>query len=226
MTAGGAMAQAESARARVPADARAWSAPVIDGTAVLTGRGRRMTEQQREEERRLFAETEAAAKAAGLAAARKEMAPLQAALEEKIRAANAMLEALSRPLAQVDDVVHEQIARLALLIARAVVRRELRTDPTQIIGMVRETVGLLPASGRGARVSLHPEDAALVRERLTPAGPEAAWSIAEDPTLSRGDCRVHTDYARLDARVETRLNEALAALVGEERARSRDGEVT
>jgi flagellar assembly protein FliH len=205
-------------------DARAWSAPVIDGAAVLSGRGRRMTEAQREEERRIHAEAEAAGKAAGLAAARKEMAPLQAVLEENSRAVRAALDALSRPLAQVDDVVHEQIATLALLIARAVVRRELRTDPAQVIGMVRETVALLPASGRGARVALHPEDAALLRERLTPAGPEAAWSIIEDPALSRGDCRVHTDYARIDARVETRLNEALAALVGEERARPRDGE--
>jgi flagellar assembly protein FliH len=221
-----AMPQAEAARAFVPADARAWNAPVIDGTSMSSGRGRRMTEAQREDERRLFAEAEAAGKAAGLAAARKEMAPLNAALDEKTRAINAMLDALSRPLAKVDDVVHEQIATLALLIARAVVRRELRAEPAQIIGMVRETVALLPASGRGARVALHPDDAALVRERLTPAGPEAAWSIVEDPTLSRGDCRVYTDYARLDARVETRLNEALAALVGDERARSRSGEET
>lgn len=220
------MPQAEAARAFAPADARTWAAPVIDGAAVASGRGRRMTEAQREDERRLFAEAEAAGKAAGLAAAKKEMAPQQAALAEKTRAINAMLEALSRPLGQVDDVIHEQIATLALLIARAVVRRELRADPSQIIGIVRETVALLPASGRGARVGLHPEDAAVVRECLTPAGPEASWSIVEDPALSRGDCRVYTDYARLDARIETRLNEALAALVGEERARSRNGEVT
>lgn len=206
------------------AEVRAWSAPPIDGTTVLAGRGRRMSEAQREEDRRIHAEAEAAGKAAGLAAARKEMAPLQAALEENTRVVKAALDALSRPLAQVDDVVHEQIATLALLIARAVVRRELRSDPSQVIGMVRETVALLPASGRGARVLLHPEDAALLRERLSPAGPEAAWSIIEDPALSRGDCRVHTDYARIDARIETRLNEALAALVGEERARARDGE--
>src|SRR5690606_11056335 len=108
------------------------------------------------------------------AAAQKEMAPKLATLEQQVRAFTTALEALSRPLAQVDDVVHEQIARLALLIARAVVRRELRTDPTQVIGMVRETVALLPASARGVRITLHPEDVALLRARLAPAGPEAA----------------------------------------------------
>jgi flagellar assembly protein FliH len=137
-----------------------------------------------------------------------------------------MLDALARPLAHVDDQVHEQIATLAVRIARALLRRELRTDPAQIIVIVRETVALLPASTRGVRVALHPEDAALVRERLVASGPEAAWSIIEDPVLARGDCRVHTDYAQLDARLETRLNEALAALIGEERARPRGGEGT
>jgi flagellar assembly protein FliH len=224
MTGGAAMAQVETAAAGARADARAWSAPVIDGTAVASARGRRMTEAQREEERRFFAEAEAAGRAAGLAAAQKEMAPRLAQLEERTRTVASMLDALSKPLAQLDDVVHDQVATLALLIARAVVRRELRADPSQIIGMVREAVALLPASGRGARVALHPEDAALVRERLTPSGPEAAWSIIEDPALARGDCRVHTDYARLDARIETRLHEALVALLGEERARPRGAE--
>lgn len=202
---------------------QAWTAPEIDGTVVPGSRQRRLDEERREEERRLFAEAQTRGHAAGLAAAKKEMEAMRAEYQQKCRALEAALTALSRPLAQLDEVVHEQIARLAVLIARAVIRRELRTDPAQIIGIVRETVALLPAATRGPRVYLHPEDAALVRERLAPSGPEAAWSIAEDPALARGDCRVHTDYAQVDARVETRLNEALVALLGEERAQPRGG---
>jgi flagellar assembly protein FliH len=100
----------------------------------------------------------------------------------------------------------------------------LRTDPTQIIGIVRETVLLLPASARGVRVVLHPEDASLVRQRLPVNGPDQAWSISEDPVLARGDCRVFTEFAQIDARVESRLSEAIAALLGEERAKSRGTE--
>jgi len=225
VSAGASMMQAERLRDFTPADARTWAAPVIDGAMVAGARGaRRLSEAQREEERRIFAEAEAAGRAAGLAAAQKEIAARTAALEERSRALAVALEALSRPLAQVDDQVHEQLVLLALRIARAVVRRELRMDPTQVIGIVRDAVALLPASVRGPRVLLNPEDAALVRERLVPTGPESAWSIVEDPALARGDCRVLTDHARLDARVETRLNEALTALIGEERTQPRDGE--
>lgn len=149
---------------------------------------------------------------------------MRAALDERARALQSMLDALGRPLAHVDEQVHEQIAMLAVRIASALVRRELRADPTQVIGIVRETVALLPASSRGVRVALHPDDAALVRERLAASGPEAAWSVVEDAVLARGDCRIYTDYAQIDARLETRLSEAIAALLGDERTLPRGGE--
>jgi hypothetical protein len=145
---------------------------------------------------------------------------LQVAADE---AETMRLSAMARTLAQVDDVIHEQITMLALELAHGLLRRELRTDPSQVIGMVRETVALLPVSVQGVRVALHPEDAALVRERLVVAGPESAWAIIDDPALARGDCRVYTDYAQIDARIGTRLNEALAALLGDERSARRDG---
>lgn len=205
-------------------NAQPWSAPLIDGAIVPASSRRRLPEGLREEERRPYAEAEAAGKAAGMAAARKELDAMRAALDERARALQSMLDALGRPLAHVDEQVHEQIAMLAVRIASALVRRELRADPTQVIGIVRETVALLPASSRGVRVALHPDDAALVRERLAASGPEAAWSVVEDAVLARGDCRIYTDYAQIDARLETRLSEAIAALLGDERTLPRGGE--
>lgn len=215
------MHDAEPAGAAPLADARTWAAPVFDGEAVPAGRGRRLSDEAREEERRLFAEAQQRGHAAGLAAGQKQVNEKLAALEAQGRSLVTALEALSRPLAQLDDRVHEQIALLAMRIARAVVRRELRTDPSQVIGIVRDTVALLPAATRGPRVLLHPEDARLVRERIVPSGPEAGWSIVDDPALGRGDCRVLTDHAQVDARIDTRMQEALTALLGEERTQSR-----
>ncbi len=202
-------------------EAPAWQAPVIDGLDSQPG-GRRLTgEQLREEQRRVLAQAEAAGRSSGLAAANKVLEEKGRELDERTRALQAALGALARPLAQVDDVVHQQIAQLAMLVARGLIRRELRADPTQIIGIVRETVALLPASTHGVRVALHPEDAAVVRERVVVSGPESGWSIIDDPALARGDCRVYTDYAQIDARIETRLKESLAALLGDERTAPR-----
>jgi flagellar assembly protein FliH len=208
------------------AEASAWHAPVLDGLEARAS-GRRLSgEELRDEQRRLLIAAETQGRAQGLAAAQKEIDAKIRMLEERTRSLETALNALARPLAQIDDVVHEQITMLALELARGLLRRELRADPSQVIGMVRETVAMLPTSTHGVRVCLHPEDAALVRERLVVSGPEAAWSIVDDPALARGDCRVYTDYAHIDARVATRLNEALAALLGDERAARRDGAAT
>jgi flagellar assembly protein FliH len=70
---------------------------------------------------------------------------------------------------------------------------------------------------------LHPEDAAVVREKLAAPGSESAWKIVEDPVMTRGGCRVTTDTAHIDARLETRLHSIMTAVLGEERTSSTRG---
>jgi flagellar assembly protein FliH len=201
-----------------------WNAPAISGAGA--SRARRMPEELQGYERRVWQEAQVAGRAAGLTAARAEIDSRVHELDNTAAKLELVLQSLSRPLAGLDDAVHSQIVTLAVTLARALVRRELRTEPAQIIGIVRETVALLPASARGVRVLLHPEDAALVRERLVTTGPEQAWTIVDDPVLSRGDCRVHTEYAQIDARLESRLNETMSLLLGEQRNENRSAEAS
>jgi flagellar assembly protein FliH len=114
---------------------------------------------------------------------------------------------------------------LAMTLARQIVRRELKTDPTQIIGIVREAIGALPVAAREVRVHLHPEDAAVVRQNLAPTESERAWQLVEDPVMARGGCQITTTSSRVDARLETRLGAILSELMGTERhaAGSRGG---
>lgn len=144
------------------------------------------------------------------------------AREQAKRLADA-LDVLARPLLELDERVIEEIVTLALTVARHLVRRELRSDPAQIVGVVQQAVAALPVATQRVRVSLHPEDAATVREVLG-AGQDAGqgaggWEIIEDPTLTRGGCRVETEHSRIDASVEKRLTAIAAELLGGERAR-------
>jgi flagellar assembly protein FliH len=104
-----------------------------------------------------------------------------------------------------------------MALARQIVRRELRQDPTQIIGIVREAIGQLPIAVRDVRVQLHPEDAAIVREHLAPVENERAWALVEDPMMMRGGCQVVSSSSRIDVRLESRLGALLSELMGSER---------
>lgn len=124
---------------------------------------------------------------------------------------------LAKPFETLDAEVERELLTLAMALARQIVRRELKADPTQIIGIIREAIAALPVATRDVRVQLHPEDAAVVRQHLAPTENERAWTIIEDPVMARGGCQITTNTSRIDARLETRLGSILSELLGTER---------
>ncbi|HEY8539047.1 MAG TPA: flagellar assembly protein FliH [Steroidobacteraceae bacterium] len=199
-----------------------WDLPPVSGNPVQTRRAGKTVAEIEEVERRAYEEAFARGREEGLAAARAETQKGLQQLQTRIESLDSILRTLSRPLEQMSAEVEQQLLSLAIAIARQIVRRELKTDPAQVIAIIRETVALLPASARDVRVHLHPEDAAVVRERLAETTSDRAWSIVEDPVMSRGGCKVTTDTALIDARLETRLNEVIAAILGDERSGARE----
>jgi flagellar assembly protein FliH len=193
--------------------------PNIDGPII----GRRMSEAEQKDKERVNHER---GYKEGLAAGEAEIKRQTAALNERILRLDSVLAALSQPFEELDDEVEQQLTLLALTVGKQMVRRELRTDPAQVIAVIRESVGRLPAAARDVRVHLHPQDAAIVRELLAaPTSGERAWSIIEDPALSRGGCIVRTDTSQIDARLDSRLNAIVSAAFGDERAPQRSAEL-
>jgi flagellar assembly protein FliH len=197
-----------------------WDLPAVSGTPVQLRRQHGKTVAELEEvENRAFQEAYEKGHEAGLAAARAETQIQIDQLTAQAVRFEQVIAALAQPLRDVDAEVEQQLLSLSMLIARQLVRRELMIDPAQVIAIIRETVALLPASARDVRVHLHPEDAAVVRERLAAPAADRAWSIVEDPVMTRGGCRVSTETANIDARLETRINTAISTLLGDQRTR-------
>ncbi|MGD9842453.1 MAG: FliH/SctL family protein [Steroidobacteraceae bacterium] len=196
--------------------AAAWMPPVVDGPR--PGRRQRPTLGELEEvEKIAWDEAYAKGHAAGLANGEKEIQQRINTLEQRSKQFDAVLNAFVEPVKQLDEEIESQLVSLAIAIARHLVRRELRTDPSQIIAVVREAVGLLPLAQRNVRVHLHPQDATLVRELLAQPQYETAWTVVEDPVMTRGGCRVSTDVSQVDARLETRLAVVLKHLLSDDR---------
>ena len=132
-----------------------------------------------------------------------------------------MVALLAEPLNDLDDEVVAQLAELAMLVAKQVIRRELHTEQGEIVGIVREAVSALPASSRKVVLHINPDDSELVRKAFS-LGEEnepgdVSWKILEDPMLSRGGCKITSDNSQIDATVEARLNRVINTLLGGER---------
>ena len=193
----------------------AWLLPAVDGPVVTNGqRAGDLPAPDRQAWERGFA----TGREAGIQTVRAEQQQISDALQLQLTGVSEVLDFLARPLAELDAAVEEQLMSVAISIARAVVRRELKAQPEAIIALVRDTMKLLPLAAREVRVHLHPDDAAVVRDRLAQTQGERAWVVLEDPVLSRGGCQIRSDNSTIDASVEKRMAAAIAAALGDERS--------
>ena len=193
-----------------------WALPAVEGPLVQR-RGAGVNVMHLEAvERDAWEQGLASGEAEGLRRAEAAFAKRINELDVKFAALDAILGTLAKPLEQLDTAIEQELTRLALMIAKHLVRRELRLDPAQVIGIIRHTVGLLPVATRDLKVHLHPEDAAIVREKLAAPSGEPEWVLKEDPLLARGGCRLTTATSSVDARLESRVAEAVNSLLGDE----------
>jgi flagellar assembly protein FliH len=199
-----------------------WSLPHVEGNVIGRPIDERKAAAAAEAIARVAREqSEARGYEAGMAKAKAEMDGRIADLDARIQRLDLLLHFMSHPLQELDAEVEKSLLQLTLSIGKQLARRELRIDPAQVIAIIRESLQELPTAARDIRVHLHPEDAAIVRERLTAPSNERAWTIVEDPAMSRGGCVVRTENSRIDARLESRINTVIANALGDERAPER-----
>ncbi len=126
-----------------------------------------------------------------------------------------LVNALAKPLDAADGNLESALLELALALTRQLVRRELKTQPDEIIPVVREALGVLPSAAQDIVVRLHPEDAVLVTSALH--APGSAWRIEEDGAIERGGCVVTSSTSRVDASLERRIAQLMAGVLGDAR---------
>jgi flagellar assembly protein FliH len=188
-------------------EVRVWQAPQHSGARTS---GPLTAERLAAIEEQAYAEGLARGIAEGRRQGEREIAAQTQRLEQ-------LVAAIPPATALVDEDFLRQVGELVLAIARQFVRRELSREPGEIVRVVREALAALPSADATIRISLHPEDAALVNEHLKPESVAHSVRIVEDLAMSRGGARVETDTSVVDASVEARFGAIAAAILGDER---------
>ena len=201
--------------------AAAWAPPGIRGRVVDCRGSLSSVQALVDRERAGWNEGFAAGRDAALLAAEAELQPQRAALQRDVATLRQLLDVIARPLTEFDNDAEQQLLQLALAVGKQLARRELSADPAQIIAILREAITALPMNARDIVIKMHPADAAVVRACLQPADGAApqqnAWELRDDPTQERGGCVVSSEFSQIDARLDARVAELAAHLLGEER---------
>ncbi|HUO44418.1 MAG TPA: FliH/SctL family protein [Burkholderiales bacterium] len=133
-------------------------------------------------------------------------------IRREVEQLRAVTVAVTREWNGCEERLAEQVVALALAVAQAIVRQQLRVHPETIVAVVRDALNELPAFTRPARLTLHPDDALLVRRHLGEILDTHGWQIIEDGALVRGDCRLAQGAAEIDATLQQRWRQVAAAL--------------
>lgn len=114
------------------------------------------------------------------------------------------------------DTLHEQLAgavtRVAVQLARQVLRSELQTAPEHIAHVAAEAVEAVLLSARHITVHVNPQDQPLVAAGAQEVLQARGARVVASASVARGGCRVESDAGAIDARIATRWAQAARAL--------------
>ncbi|RBW50049.1 flagellar assembly protein FliH [Marinobacter sp. F3R11] len=133
-----------------------------------------------------------------------------------------LLKELLLPIRQHQDELETSLLNLTMVLARAVVYRELSIDSSQIRQVVRRAVEALPSTTENVRIHVHPDDYSSVHEVAERF--EAAASVVEDDSILPGGCRVETRNSLVDFTVEKRFQRAVQSMLEQQTDELASGE--
>ncbi len=148
-----------------------------------------------------------------------EAAALEEMRERLSSAAGALCDA-----AKVFESAHKRLeedlpgdcAELALAVARRIIKREVEVSPQVLAANLEHAVKLI-VGARSIRIAFHPDDRATLDAALAKLGVSfpaiKGAGIVEDPSLSRGGCRVYTETGMVDADLDSQLDRLVQQLI-------------
>jgi flagellar assembly protein FliH len=149
--------------------------------------------------------------AAGLAQGHQEgFAQGQAEVRRLTAQIEGILDNFSRPLARLEDEVTGALGELAVRIAGSLVGRAYDADPVLLSDLVAEALDAVGGASREVEVRLHPDDIHALAPLLALV---SGARLVPDPSLGRGDLRVHAESVRIDGTLEARLRGALESVI-------------
>lgn len=122
---------------------------------------------------------------------------------------SASLNALNSLRSELFTTSEREVIRLALEIARKIVKREVAIDEELILALVKVALDRV-ADQALITVRVNPKDYHAIERHRADAGTGAlseSVKLVEDPLIARGGCIVETESGTIDARIEEQLRE-------------------
>ncbi|MCK5817841.1 MAG: flagellar assembly protein FliH [Psychromonas sp.] len=115
------------------------------------------------------------------------------------------------PLEKLDDNVEYQLVNLATALVEQITRCEVEQNSKVILQALKQGVEALPVNEQILTILLHPDDLSIVQQVYSAETClQRKWIVQAEPTLSRGDCQIHTQTSSIDYTFDSRIKQILS----------------
>jgi flagellar assembly protein FliH len=132
-------------------------------------------------------------------------------IQQQLMTLDSITTHLTHALNEQDYQLEQALLALSKEIARHVIQRELMIDSSHIMAIVRQAIGILPASRDNVRILVNPGDVAIVERACKDTG--ESWRVVGSTHIARGGCRVETDQSVVDYTTGERFKQVLEQIV-------------
>lgn len=160
------------------------------------------------------AEIEALAQSRGFQAGKWEgLESGRVEAEQIVHRMTELLDEIAKPYRSLDHLVTQELANLAMLIAKQVIRRELMINSDVVTDMAKEALSTISSMEGEIEISLHPSDMEMVHQLAKGSLEGKSWKLAIDPEFLPGGCRVKTPLSYVDGSIEKQMEMAFSSLM-------------
>lgn len=177
-----------------------WAPPTLSRVDAVKKAPAKVAAPDTEQLRR---EAREAGLAEGLAAGRAQS-------ERTAAEMNALLQAMVEPFRDSEAMLLRDLMNLVERVVAAVLEREISQSPSDIEQVLKEALQTLGSVQVPVELTLNPQDAAACRDLGLTI--KSGMTMVEDPSIRRGGLKLEAGSSIVDATVEARLEEVLAAL--------------
>jgi flagellar assembly protein FliH len=134
----------------------------------------------------------------------------QEEIQQQIAIWQQLTDRLHKPLMRVDQELQKELIVLAVSLAKAVIRAEVKTNNDVIFQALSEGLKVLPIQEKCYQIHLHPEDIGLIKAHFSEEEIDKHnWLFIEAPQMSRGGCDIVTTSNAVDVSIERRCRDVL-----------------
>lgn len=140
------------------------------------------------------------------------MADSKSAIAVEVQRLRELLSNSELAVADLETLLANSILELATDMTKAMLKTSLNIKPELIIPLIRSTLREIQILQKPAQLFLNPDDFSIVQAAIGEELLREGWLLRDEPSISRGGCRVETGSNVIDATVETRWSRIASSL--------------